>query len=71
MKQTGIPKIESITAGASRCTPNSVQSVLRDLARLLEEYGPVWYTEAHYRRVQAALASESSRHSATVVGVTR
>jgi hypothetical protein len=61
MNHGGSKKIESITAGASLHSPNSPEAVLRDLAKLLEEYGPAWYTEAQHRRVQAALRPDPSR----------
>jgi len=31
-----------------------VADVFMELFELLEEYGPVWYTEQHYRRALAA-----------------
>jgi hypothetical protein len=68
MNQTG-NKIESITAGTSHPNPNSPEAVLRDLARLLEEYGPAWYTEAQRRRVQAALQLDSGRRPSAGFGV--
>ena len=39
----------------------SPEEVLRDLAHLLEEYGPPWYTEEQHRRIHAALSSMRPR----------
>ncbi|HEY3705123.1 MAG TPA: hypothetical protein VGL22_08680 [Terracidiphilus sp.] len=64
MNQSGIKKVETMKAGIPH-NLNSPEAVLRDLACLLEEYGPAWYTEAQHRRVQAALLSDPSRHTAT------
>jgi hypothetical protein len=57
-------EIEQSTV-ASRNTPWSIQprtpepanpkAVLQELFVLLEEYGPVWYTEEHRRHAVAAL----------------
>ena len=70
MKPSG-SKIQSITAGGGRSNPNSIEAVLRDLAGLLEEYGPSWYTESQHRRVQAALGRDTFRHSGTTASTSR
>ena len=40
--------------------PNA-EEVLRELFELVEEYGPVWYTEEHHRRAGAALQHAQPR----------
>lgn len=54
-------KVEDAALRAHKPDAASPEAVLRDLARLLEEYGPVWYTEDHYRRIRAALTPKPSR----------
>jgi hypothetical protein len=68
MNQTGNKRVESITTGSTLSRPNSPEAVLRDLASLLEEYGPTWYTEDHHRRIQAALRPDPARRSAAALG---
>lgn len=58
------------TTGAARAIFNSCagpepatcEEVLEELFLLLEEYGPVWYTEEHRNRIVAALFG--ARHAA-------
>jgi hypothetical protein len=68
MNQRGNNKLKSIGAGGRLHRPNSPEAVLRDLASLIEEFGPAWYTEAHHRRVQAVLGPDAARRSASVHG---
>lgn len=35
------------------------RTVLQELFALLEDYGPVWYTEDHHNRVMAVLTEHS------------
>ncbi len=35
----------------------TVRTVLEEVFQLLEEYGPLWYTEEHHDRILAALRS--------------
>jgi len=36
------------------------KAILADLFELLEDYGPVWYTEEHHNRAVAALLDRAS-----------
>ncbi len=42
-----------------KMSPATAETVLEELFRLLEEYGPSWYTQEHHNRAIAALFERS------------
>jgi hypothetical protein len=55
-RSNGVPRADGLprTEQLSCATP---LAVLKELFDLLEEYGPVWYTQELYERIQAALSN--------------
>jgi len=47
--------------------PESAQAVLAELFLLLEEYGPLWYTEDHHNRATRALTEMANRRGLTLI----
>ena len=49
-------EIESFTLHRTdRVSPPTVREALSELVKLLEKYGPAWYTEEHHNRATSAL----------------
>jgi hypothetical protein len=46
-------------SGATGQTTPSVRTVLEEVFELLEDYAPLWYTEAHHDRILAALRARN------------
>lgn len=40
------------------CQPIATKEALEELVALLEEYGPIWYTEEHHNRALSALRGQ-------------
>ena len=52
--QTNSPTGRQASAPKEPTAP-SVRTVLEEVFQLLEDYGPLWYTEKHHDRILAAL----------------
>jgi len=48
-------KIVKLAGAEKEPTTPSVRTVLEEVFQLLEDYGPLWYTEEHHDRILAAL----------------
>lgn len=60
-----------VTQAESRFRPATTEAVLFELFELLEEFGPLWYTEEQHNRAMAALEtvhSESSLQRRSAIG---
>ena len=61
-----VNQIKRVTAGESESKSFdqrlllSPKAILKELYELLEDYGPVWYTEEHHNRAVAALVDRAS-----------
>jgi hypothetical protein len=49
------PKLNVVPRPTKRAKAPSIQAALEELFVLLEDYGPVWYTEKHHDRAIRAL----------------
>lgn len=52
-------KIGKHAGAATDQTTPSVRTVLEEVFELLEDYAPLWYTEAHHERILAALRARN------------
>ena len=66
-KMTASPAKSASSTSREPSVPETAQAVLAELFWLLEEYGPLWYTEDHHRRATRALAEMRRRRGFSVI----
>jgi hypothetical protein len=58
-EQTNLNNGKHASAEKEATVP-SVRTVLEEVFQLLEDYGPLWYTEEHHDRILAALCNRDA-----------